>query len=108
MDFSLYKNYQALRAAVVGNACEEYCYALRNKKKFKPSEGQSSKDKRKYRKAVKEIKDCEEFFKNDIGFYLDNPPEYKVLIKRLKYIAKNKKEFNVIRFLGNISSEEVE
>ena len=72
----LNENYDRLKMAVVGQACEDYCYALRDKKKFKPFKDKKGAEAKKYRKAVRMIKDCDEFFRNEISFYMDNPPEY--------------------------------
>ena len=103
----LTENYEKLKAAVVGLACEEYCYALRDKKKFKQfKDDVGSAQAKKYKRALATIKDCDAFFKNEISLYLDNPPEYKELIKRLKYIANRPQEYKVIRFIKNTTSVE--
>ena len=102
----LTENYENLKAAIVGQACEDYCYAIRDKKKFKPFKDNKGLEARKYRKAISVIKDCDEFFKNDIGFYMDNPPEYKELIKRLKYVANRPDKYKVVRFLKNTTGAE--
>lgn len=102
----LNENYEKLRMAVVGQACEDYCYALRDKKKFKDFKNKIGAEAKKYRKALRTIQDCDEFFKNEICLYMDNPPEYKDLIKRLKYVANHPQQFQIVRFLKNTIGDE--
>lgn len=97
----LNENYEKLMTAVVGQACEDYCYALRNKKKFKPFKDKKGAEAQKYRRAIRTIKECDEFFKTTMNSYMENPPEYKELIKRLKYVANRPNQYQIIRFLKN-------
>ena len=103
------ENYRNFAAAVVGVACEEYCLALRRKEKYENQlSGLSNKDQikkceSKINKQVKEIKDIEDFFGNEISIYLENPPSKTYLIKTLKKISADKNN-KVIRFLKNNTS----
>ena len=105
---NLMKNYENLAAAVVGQACEDYCYALRHKKQFKEFKDEPySEGGKKYRRALVTIADCTEFFKTGLYKYMDNPPQYEELIKRLKYVANHPDKFKIVRFLKNTTGEEV-
>ena len=90
-----------LKAAVVGQACEDYCYALRNEKKYRNGEGTK---KKLHNDQVKIIDECESFFHNGLSFWLESDVDPDVLIEQLKKIAKDTYNHKVIRFLKNVSS----
>lgn len=93
--------YANLKAAVVGQACEDYCYALRKEKKYRHKEGTK---KKLHDDQIKIIEECEDFFRNRLGFWMDEDIDPEVLISRLKVVAKDTYNYQVIRFLKNISS----
>lgn len=107
------ENYQNLAAAIIGQACEDYAYSLRNipkyRKLYKNSEKAGDelgykKYLKRYKKEVKLRDDCLDFFYHDMGSYMENPLNPDVLVARLKEIAKNKKEYEIIRILKNMTS----
>lgn len=100
----LRENYESLASAVVGQACEEYCYTLRKLKKYGP--GGSHENQTMYKNQLKIKKEIEEFFNNEINIYMDNPPDSKILIKQLTKVANDEENHKVIRFLKNHTKKE--
>lgn len=90
--------YQELAAAIIGQACEDYCYAVRKKKKYKDT------DEKLYKSQLDIIKETKSFFNNEMSFYSQEKIDAKELIKQLNKIAKDVNSHQVIRFLKNQSS----
>ena len=92
-------NYDMLAAAIVGQACEDYCYALRKKEKYGPNSPQ--KNDTLYKAQKKKIKELEYFFYNDMNCYTYENIDPDELIPRLKEVAADTEHYKVIRFLKN-------
>ena len=90
--------YQELAAAIIGQACEDYCYAVRKKKKYKDN------NEKLYKSQLNIIKETKSFFNNEMLFYSQENINPKELIKQLNKIAKDVKNYQVIRFIKNQSS----
>ena len=93
------ENFDMLAAAIVGQACEDYCYALRKKQKYGPNSSQ--KNDTLYKAQKKKIKELEYFFYNDMNRFTYETVDPNDLIARLKEVAKDTENFKVIRFLKN-------
>ena len=93
------ENYEMLAAAIVGQACEDYCYALRKKEKYGPHS--PLKNDTLYKSQIKKIKELEDFFYHNMNSFTYENVNPDELIKRLKVVAKDTENFKVIRFLKN-------
>lgn len=93
------ENYEMLAAAIVGQSCEDYCYALRKKEKYGPKS--PLKNDTLYKVQLKKIKELEYFFFHEMNAYTYENIDPNDLIKRLKEVAKDTENYKVIRFLKN-------
>ena len=93
------ENYDMLAAAIVGQACEDYCYALIKKEKYGPNS--SLKNNTLYKAQIKKIDELEDFFYNRMNLYTYENVDPDELIVRLKEVAKDTETYKVIRFLKN-------
>lgn len=93
------ENYDMLAAAIVGQACEDYCYALRKKEKYNPES--PLKNNTLYKAQIKKIEELEDFFFNHMNKYTYENVDPETLIIRLKEVAEDTENYKVIRFLKN-------
>ena len=93
------ENYEMLAAAVVGQACEDYCYALRKREKYGPNS--SLKNDTLYKAQIKRIEELEEFFFLRMNSFTYETVDPVDLIHRLKEVAADTENYKVIRFLKN-------